>query len=192
MFTSSSRCTFLILFLATTSSGHDLDTCSISGNALDLLSAPIQDAEVVATFISTDARRITYTNSSGAFQFSQLQPGSYTVSVIALGFAPQTKQVSLVASQNSKLKFTLEPASIVVDPITVTTTESTNVDTTRTVVGGTIAEQELDSLPVFSRSPLDLIFTLPGVTEEPLTTRDLADDRETTYSRTPEEAGTFS
>src|SRR6185503_15714081 len=45
---------------------------------------------------------------------------------------------------------------------------------------------------VGTRSPLDLIFTLPGVSEEPLSTRDLAEDRNTTVSNTPEEAGTLS
>ncbi|HSP62967.1 MAG TPA: hypothetical protein VLQ90_08310, partial [Pyrinomonadaceae bacterium] len=69
--------------------------------------------------------------------------------------------------------------------------EAPQVDTARTVVGGTVATREIESLPVNSRSPLDLIFTLGGVAEEPLSTRDLANDR--TFSRsTPEEAGIFS
>src|SRR6185312_4404671 len=38
----------------------------------------------------------------------------------------------------------------------------------------------------------DLIFTLPGVSEEALSTRDLAEDRNTNPANTPEEAGTFS
>ena len=47
-------------------------------------------------------------------------------------------------------------------------------------------------MPVNSRSPLDLIFTLPGVSEEALSTRDLAEDRGTSAAHTPEESGTFS
>ena len=46
-------------------------------------------------------------------------------------------------------------------------------------------------MPILTRSPLDLIFTLPGVAEEPLSTRDLAEDRKG-GATTPEEAGTFS
>jgi hypothetical protein len=45
---------------------------------------------------------------------------------------------------------------------------------------------KVESLPINSRSPLDLIFTLPGVTEEALTTRDLAEDRNTSPPNTPE------
>jgi hypothetical protein len=36
------------------------------------------------------------------------------------------------------------------------------------------------------------MFTLPGVSEEPLSTRDLAEDRDTIPANTPEEAGSFS
>ena len=62
---------------------------------------------------------------------------------------------------------------------------------TRTVVGGTITTQEVESLPNSSRSPLDLIFTLGGVSEEALSTRGLAEDR-TSAQSTPEESGNFS
>ena len=66
------------------------------------------------------------------------------------------------------------------------------IDTTRSVVGGTLIAHELESLPLVARSPLDSIFILGGVTEEPLSTRDLAEDRGTTQNSPPEEAGSFS
>src|SRR5207253_4840383 len=66
------------------------------------------------------------------------------------------------------------------------------VDTSRTVAGGTLTRQEVELLPVVTRSPLDLIFALPGVTEEPLSTRDLAENRNQSANSTPEEAGIFS
>jgi hypothetical protein len=66
------------------------------------------------------------------------------------------------------------------------------IDAKRTVVGSTLTNRDTESLPISTRSVLDLIFTLPGVAEEPLTTRDLAEDRNTTHAQTPEEAGTVS
>src|SRR5207247_9021582 len=62
----------------------------------------------------------------------------------------------------------------------------------RKVVGGTLTTPEVESLPVVTRSPLDLIFTLPGVSEEALSTRDLAEDRNASVTSSPEEAGNFS
>ncbi|HEX7294380.1 MAG TPA: hypothetical protein VF251_01425, partial [Pyrinomonadaceae bacterium] len=59
-------------------------------------------------------------------------------------------------------------------------------------VGSTLTSRDTQSLPIASRSILDLIFTMPGVAEEPLSTRDLAEDRNTSTAQTPEEAGTVS
>ncbi len=77
--------------------------------------------------------------------------------------------------------------------------EAPPVDTTRTVVGGTLTREEIESLPLSTRSPLDLVFTLGGVVEEPLSVRDAAEDRDASgrgsierAATTPEEAGTFS
>jgi hypothetical protein len=75
--------------------------------------------------------------------------------------------------------------------VVISVVDTAQVDTTRTIVGGTVTTREVDSLPNNSRSPLELIFTLGGVSEEALSTRDLANDR-TSSRTTPEEAGSFS
>src|SRR5436190_413445 len=95
------------------------------------------------------------------------------------------------AAQDVQLDFTLKPAALTAEAVVVSTAETSQVDTTRTVVGGTVTTRQVESLPVASRSPLDLIFTLGGVAEEPLSTRELAEDR-TSSRATPEEAGNFS
>lgn len=42
------------------------------------------------------------------------------------------------------------------------------------VAGGTVAREEVERLPLASRSVLDFVFTLGGVAEEPLSVRDAA------------------
>src|SRR5438105_8180327 len=107
-------------------------------------------------------------------------------------FAAEEKTgLTTIAGQNVKLDFILKPAGITATTVVVSAAEAPAVDTTRTVVGGTVTTREVESLPVNTRSPLDLIFTLGGVAEEPLSTRDLAEDR-TSARSTPEEAGNFS
>jgi hypothetical protein len=67
------------------------------------------------------------------------------------------------------------------------------VDTSRTVVGDTITQRELEELPVINRDPLQLIFLLGGVAEAPLATSDLAEEGRGQFLRgTPEEAGLLS
>jgi len=143
--------------------------------------------------VKTGATRTTVTDDDGRYRIIQLEPGNYTLRVSFTGFGPQEKQgLDFIAGKNVQLDFTLVPEGVTVDPVVVIDTETPAVDTTRTVVGGTVTTHEVESLPVASRSPLDLIFTLPGVTEAALSTRDLAEDRNTSPANTPEETGTFS
>ena len=57
---------------------------------------------------------------------------------------------------------TLIPSDLVVEPVVVTTAETPVVDTKRTVVGATLTSRETKSLPLATRSVLDLIFTASG------------------------------
>ena len=173
--------------------GQDLDNVTITGRVLDQNHAVIPGAGVEAVLVKTGATRITITDDEGRYRIIQLEPGVYNLRASATGFAIQEKkELTFIAGKNVQLDLTLVPQGVTVDPVTITADDTPLVDTTRTVVGGTVTTHEVESLPVNSRSPLDLIFTLPGVSEEALSTRDLAEDRNTSVANTPEEAGTFS
>lgn len=171
---------------------QDLDNVTISGRVMDQNGAILPGASVEATFTSTGIRRTVNTGADGRYRMIELEPGTYSVRASSIGFAAEEKQgLVTVAGQNVQLDFTLRPAGVA-EQVTVSETEAPAVDTTRTIVGGTIIREEIESLPVETRSPLDLVFTLGGVTEEPLSTRDVAEDRDSNARRTPEEAGTFA
>ena len=175
------------------SSAQDLDNVTISGRVLDQNSDVLPDSTVTVVVVKTGVTRLTRTDGSGRYRFNQLEPGVYTLSVSAAGFAPQAKQnINTIAGQNLQLDLTLYPEGAIVDPVLVTSVAVPAVDTTRSVVGGTLATLEVESLPLATRSPLALIFTLGGVTEEPLSTRELAEDRDASQSSAPEEAGSFA
>jgi len=190
------RSVFLIvvvqLALALTLNAQDLDTVTITGRITDQNGAIIPGATVAAVLAKTGLTRTINADDVGRYRVIQLEPGVYTLRISSPGFATQEKtDLTVVAGQNVQLDIVLVPGGVVVDPVVVTVADTSAVDTTRTVVGGTVTTHEVESLPIFSRSPLDLIFTLPGVTEEPLSTRDLAEDRKA-HANTPEEAGSFS
>lgn len=187
----TSRLTLLTLLVFTFNLQHvraqDLDTVAIFGRVLDQNGAVIPGAEVEAK------TRKTITDSRGRYRLIQLEPGIYSIRVSASGFASQKiKEILTTSGLSLELDVTLIPANLVVEPVVVTTAEVPIVDTKRTVVGATLTSRETELLPLPSRSVLDLIFTLPGITEEPLSTRDLAEDRNANHASTPEESGVFS
>lgn len=185
---------FLILQLVSqTVPAQDLDNVSISGRVVDQNAALMPGATVEAILVKTGLARTVVTDSDARYLIIELEPGVYTLRVSAKGFARQERtELTLISGQNLQLEITLVPQGITVDPVTVVASETPAIDTTRTVVGGTVTTPEIEALPIASRSVLDLIFTLPGVSEEALSTRELAEDRNSNASGTPEESGTFS
>ena len=174
-------------------SAQDLDNVTVTGRVMDPNGAIIPGATIQATLVRTGAARTTVTDDEGRYRIIQLEPGVYNLRASFSGFAPlEKKELSFLAGKNVQIDFAMVLEGVTVDPVTITADDAPGVDTTRTVVGGTVTTHEVESLPVNSRSPLDLIFTLPGVSEEALSTRDLAEDRNTSAANTPEEAGTFS
>jgi hypothetical protein len=195
LFSLQFACLILIFSLSSQRAvrAQDLDNVTISGQVMDQNGAVIPGSTVAVVLEKTGARRTTLTDTDGRYRMIQLEPGIYTLRGSAAGFAPQEKHnLITIAGQNVRLDLTLYPQGVTVEPLVITSIDAPPVDTSRTVVGGTVTASEIESLPVATRSPLDLIFTLPGTTEEPLSTRELAEDRDTTPATTPEEAGTFA
>jgi hypothetical protein len=153
---------------------------------------------VTATQVEQNVERTVTTDEEGRFRIVELKPGIYKVRASANGFGAKERiELQTISGQNIQLDFSLAPASVQAEQtVTVTDEDVPVVDTTRTVVGGTVTQREIEELPNSSRNALDLVFTLGGVTEEPLSTRDLAQDKgvrgESAPSATTEEAGIFS
>jgi hypothetical protein len=188
----------LMFTFAVSGFAQDLDDVTISGKVADTNGAAIVGATITATQIEKNIERTVVTDDEGRYRIVDLQPGTYKVRATSQGFGAK-EQIDLVtiAGQNVQLDFSLAPAGVQVEQtVTVGGDDAPAVDTTRTVVGGTVTEREIEELPNVSRNPLDLVFTLGGVTEEPLSTRDLANDRGgrgiTAPGTTPEEAGVFA
>ncbi|HEX8737294.1 MAG TPA: TonB-dependent receptor [Pyrinomonadaceae bacterium] len=195
---SAGLLSLLMFALAVGGFAQDLDDVTISGKVADTNGAAIVGASVTATQIEKNIVRTVVTNEDGVYKIVDLQPGTYKIRATSQGFgAKEHIDIVTIAGQNVQLDFALAPAGVQVEQtVTVGGDDQPAVDTTRTVVGGTVTEREIEELPNVSRNPLDLVFTLGGVTEEPLSTRDLANDRGgrgiSAPGTTPEEAGLFA
>ncbi|HEY0365087.1 MAG TPA: TonB-dependent receptor, partial [Pyrinomonadaceae bacterium] len=190
----TSRLTLLTILIFTFNvNAQDLDTVTISGRVMDQNGAVIPGAEVHATLTRTQLKRTTTTDAEGRYRLIQLEPGTYIIRVSVPGFAAQElANITTVSGQSLQLDATLLPSDVVAETVVISDAQPPIVDTKRTITGATLTTRETESLPIPTRSVLDLLFTLPGITEEPLSTRDLAEDRNVNHANTPEEAGTFS
>ncbi len=175
-------------------SAQDLDDVTLAGRVTDSNGLAIVGATVKATLVDTGAERTVTTNDEGRFRLIELKPGLYKVTVSQTGFGTKEKaDLQTVSGQNLQIDFQLAPADVKAEStVTVSEEDAPAVDTTRTVVGGTISEREIEELPNNSRNPLDLVLTLGGTSEEQLSTSGLAEDRNANPNAAPLEQGNFS
>jgi outer membrane receptor protein involved in Fe transport len=186
----------LIHLTVTAARAQDLDEVTIGGRVADQNGASIVGARVTVRHVATGVERAATVDGEGRYRLVELASGAYVARASAAGFAAEerTAGVEAVAGRSVRFDFTLRPANVSAEQVVTSEAGSgvAAVDTTRTIVGGTLVRAETETLPLGGRSPLELIHTLGGVTEEPLSTRDLAEDRHRTPARTPEEAGAFA
>jgi len=179
---------------------QDLDDVTFSGTVTDEHGALLPGAEVRAVLAATGSARAATTDGGGRYRLVELRPGAYDVRVTRQGFAAGERAgVQTLAGQHVRLDFSLRAAGPEAVVAVVSSAEPAPVDTTRTLTGGALTREELERLPSPTRSALDFVFTLGGVTEEPLSTRDAAEDRDpggmaraARAAEAPEEAGAFA
>ncbi|MBL8181810.1 MAG: TonB-dependent receptor [Blastocatellia bacterium] len=176
---------------------QDLDDVTISGRLTDSNGLAVVGATVTATETATGTERSVVTDDDGRYRFLKLKPGSYKIKAAATGFGIQETPVfTTISADNAVRDFKLSPADVKAEQVvTVTDDDAPLVDTTRTIVGSSITEREIEEIPNSGRNALDLVLTLGGTAEEQLSTRDLAEDRGqrglSAPGTTPEESGIF-
>jgi len=184
----------LLCASAFTAAAQDLDDVSISGRVTDSNGLAVVGAAITATETGTGVGRTVTTNEEGRYRIIELKPGVYKVKAATTGFgAKERTDLTTVSGQNLQLDFNLAPGDVQAQTtVTVGDDDTPLVDTTRTIVGGTITEREIEEIPNNSRNALDLVLTLGGTSEESLSVNGLADDRNVNSGTPPLEQGNFS
>jgi outer membrane receptor protein involved in Fe transport len=117
---------------------------------------PAANTEVVATNLATGAVRRTQTGADGSYVLLGLPPGTYTVEA-----GGNTATVTLSVASNATLN--LEPATEVVETVTVTGTRVAQADVRTSEVGSTISLRQIEQLPQSTRNFLEFADTVPGM-----------------------------
>jgi len=132
-----------------------------AGLVRDGSGAVIAGARVTLTRTSTNGTQRRMSDAGGAFEFVELPPDSYTLSVEATGFKRTTlSQVLIQVDQTTTLDVVLQPGEV---------TEVLNVnaappliDTQQNTLSSVVDPQTISSMPLNSRNFIDLALLTPG------------------------------
>lgn len=152
-----------VLYLLSFSAFGQDATGKITGIVTDVSDAVIPDASITVTNIATNVSKEAKTNKDGFYQAPQLPIGLYRVTVVASGFEKTTIESKTALQINETLRL---DAKLQVGTVTNAVTVESNtsqVETENSVVGGTVTGQAIYELPLNGRNTLDLLGTQPGV-----------------------------
>jgi hypothetical protein len=154
----------VLLFVSTTHRAPAQSTTSLGGRVTDKSGAILPGADVKLVSASTNATRATTTNASGEFQFSQLAPGRYNLTVSDAGFEPSEKDgLDLLVGQPVTVNVALNVASVT-SQVVVTSEVAPVLNTTDATMGNAFDSQQVEQLPIEGRNVPDLLTLQPGVT----------------------------
>lgn len=152
---------FFVLICATFASAQ-----TPTGSLRGVVSSPdgvLPGATVELRFNKTGKSQTAVTGTDGTFNFAQLEPGDYTITISSAGFKTfVATEVKIDVGREYNLTPTLEIGNV---QETVTVTAGADVITsTSGQISTVVSPQQIMSLPLITRNPLDLTAVQPGVT----------------------------
>lgn len=137
-------------------------TGTMSGTVSDPNGAVVAGATVTVRNTATGAERSTTTNSIGAFTFTDLQPGNYSVTIENPGFKRAlAPSIVVEVSQTAQVTIMLE-IGLGEETVTVTAAQDV-VNTTTPSLTNTIDTRQVQDLPLPTRNPLELAGLQAGI-----------------------------
>src|SRR5438477_1184419 len=141
-------------------------TGGVQGTVKDPQGAVIPGATVEVSSPALIGKKTATTDSGGFFHIEQLPPGTYSISVNAVGFAPTTQgNLELRTGALPTIGFTMQVGGVTQE-VTVSA-EASVIDITQSKVQTNVSEEVLQAIPK-SRSFQSVIPFAPGARQEPL------------------------
>ncbi len=141
---------------AQTSAGRLVGTVTDPGGAV------IPNATITVKDNQTGRERTAQASDQGAYDISQIEVGTYTVTITAQGFKTfVANELKIDTGRDYTLNATLE-AGAVTETVTVVAGADI-VNSTGAELSNTISPRQVRELPINGRNPLALLNLLPGV-----------------------------
>ena len=137
-------------------------TTSLRGTISDAKGAVVSGATVTLNNKDTGFSRNVMTDDQGTYQFLEVPPATYVMTVTSTGFATTKRenvvlQVSSPATLNLQLQ--VQTSSVIID----VTGEAPVVNTTDATLGNNFNARQLTDLPSEGRDPVAILSLQPGV-----------------------------
>ena len=139
---------------------------SIAGRVVDPSDLALPGVTVTVVDQSTGFQRTVVTETNGAYQVTNLEPGTYTVTAELSGFA-SLKRVDLVLSPGAALAVDLKMQVAGLQEQVTVTGESPLVQTSSNQIGGSLTSREIEDVPSNFRNFTALTQLIPGITPNP-------------------------
>jgi outer membrane receptor protein involved in Fe transport len=140
---------------------------TILGTVTDASGAVISGASVKIHNVNTGQDRATQTSADGSYAVSELQIGTYTVTVSQNGFQTSvTSDVTVDVGVERRVDAALKPGEVTVQ-VQVSGESLPQVETTTNDLGGVLTAKNVENLPVNGRDYTKLIYLNPGVAGSP-------------------------
>lgn len=160
------KCLCLLALVAATAAlcgqafAQSLLSGDIQGTISDPSGAVIPNAAVTLKSLDTGATQSTTTNQAGAYRFTLLKPGHYTVSANETGFQNSKRAVDVAVGQTATANMTLEVGSATQ---TVEVNALAPLINTEPSMNTSFTPAEVQQLPSPGSDLTNIAFTAPGV-----------------------------
>jgi hypothetical protein len=159
-------CIFIFMFAAC--AGFGQSTATLSGTVTDPSGAVVPQARVTVLGLTTGVTRVATSDSAGNYSMPSLQPGNYSVTVKASGFADyNVPSITLEVDQNVTANAKLGVAST--GEVVEVQGAAPVIDAQTITVGQVIDQRTVQGIPLNGRHFLDLTNLTPGTVVPPVT-----------------------
>src|SRR6185369_9644145 len=139
-------------------------TTSLRGIVSDTQGGAVDSANATLQNDQTGFKRSVITDATGAYQFLQVPPGAYTVTIEKPGFSVSTQQgVQLLVNTPATLNVALQLASI--SSSVNVEAEVVTLNTVDAAIGNAFNQTQVRELPLQTRNVVELLSLQPGVTQ---------------------------
>jgi hypothetical protein len=150
-------------FLAGSPGFAQQGTTSLRGTITDQQSSVVANATVVLGDAQRGVHLETSSNESGFYEFLQLPPGSYTLTISAVGFKTLVREnLALLVASPATFNAGLVVSSVA-ETVTVSGSAIPLLNSADATLGNAFETKQIVELPSEGRNPVELLSLQPGV-----------------------------